>query len=91
MFFSRFALDLADLPNFIRDVKKVISKTPAVFPLQGILMRFSDKSNIYMSTAYGRRTVHFEFYVLNRKDQYNEPSASLAGYQTILQILVNDE
>lgn len=51
-------------------------------------MRFSDKSDILMSTAYGRQTVHFEFYVWNRNDQYNEPSGSLAGYQTILQILV---
>lgn len=41
-----------------------------------------------MSTAYGRQTVHFEFYVWNRNDKYNEPSGSLAGYQTILQILV---
>lgn len=51
-------------------------------------MRFSDKSDIHMSTAYGRQTVHFEFYVWNRNDKYNEPSGSLAGYQTILQILV---
>ncbi|KAJ6643890.1 L-gulonolactone oxidase 5 [Pseudolycoriella hygida] len=84
---NEFALDLADLPNFIRDVKDVISKTPTAFPLQGILMRFSDKSDIYMSTAYGRQTVHFEFYLWNRNDPYTDPSASLAGYQTILQIL----
>lgn len=54
-------------------------------------MRFSDKSDIYMSMAYGRQTVHFEFYVWNRNDQYNDPSGSLAGYQTILQILVRSK
>lgn len=54
-------------------------------------MRFSDKSDIYMSTAYGRQTVHFEFYIWNRKDPYNNPSGSLAGYQTILQLLVSTQ
>lgn len=87
----RFGLALTDLPNFIRDVKDIIQKTPTVFPLQGILMRFSDTSNIYMSSAYGRQTVHFEFYLWNRKDPYNQPSGSLAGYQTILQTLVSTE
>lgn len=76
------------MPNFINDIKDIIRKTPTAFPLQGILMRFSDKSDIYMSTAYGRQTVHFEFYLWKRNDPYNEPSGSLAGYQTILQLLV---
>lgn len=70
-------------------MKDIISKTPTAFPLQGILIRFSDRSDIYMSTAYGRQTAHFEFYFLNRDDRYNEPSGSLAGYQTILQLLVS--
>lgn len=76
------------MPHFINDVKDVLSKTPAAFPLQGILMRFSDASDILLSTAYGRQTVHFEFYVWNRRDPYNDPSGGLAGYQTILQVLV---
>ncbi|KAJ6647385.1 L-gulonolactone oxidase 5 [Pseudolycoriella hygida] len=86
---NEFALDLADLPDFITDIKDIISKTPTAFPLQGILMRFSDKSDIYMSTAYGRQTVCFEFYLWNRNDPYNQPSGSLAGYQTILQLLTH--
>lgn len=53
-------------------------------------MRFSDKTDIYMSNSYGRQTVHFEFYAYNRKDVYNQPIASLAGYQTILQLLVSE-
>lgn len=51
-------------------------------------MRFSRKSDEYMSTAYGRDTVHFEFYLWNRNDPYEDASGSLAGYQTILQTLV---
>lgn len=84
----RFAIDLNDLSAVINDVKDIISKTPTAFPMQGILLRFSDKSDIYMSTAYGRQTVHFEFYEWKRNDHYNEPTGSLAGYQTILQTLV---
>lgn len=52
-------------------------------------MRFSDKTDILMSTAYGIQTVHFEFYLWNRKDRYSDPSGSLAGYQTIIQLLVS--
>lgn len=76
------AVDLADLPKFIAEIKDIVSKTPTAFPVQGILMRLSDKSDIYMSTAYGRQSVDFEFYLLNRKDRYNQPSGSLVGYQT---------
>lgn len=76
------------LGDFITAVKAIIKLTPTAFPLQGILMRFSDKSDIYMSTAYGRQTVHFEFYLWERDDFYNRASGSLAGYQTILQTLV---
>lgn len=86
--FLRFALELSRLREFVEAVKAIVKKTPTAFPLQGILMRFSDKSDILMSTAYGRQTVHFEFYLWNRKDVYNRPSGSLAGYQTILQTLV---
>ncbi|KAG4068841.1 hypothetical protein HA402_004989 [Bradysia odoriphaga] len=87
---NEFGLELSRLGEFIEKVKAIIKMTPTAFPLQGILMRFSDKSDIYMSTAYGRQTVHFEFYVWNRKDIYNRPSGSLAGYQTILQMLTNE-
>lgn len=86
---SRFALSLTDLPKFVKDIKDIIRKTPTAFPLQGVLLRFSDKSDVYMSTSYGRQSVHLEFYLWKRKDSYNEPSASLAGYQTILQLLVS--
>lgn len=84
----RISLSLTDLPAFIRAVKDIVKKTPTAFPLQGILMRFSDKSDIYMSNSYGRQSVHFEFYLWKRKDEYNHASGSLAGYQTILQTLV---
>lgn len=51
-------------------------------------MRFSGKSDVYMSTAYQRDTVHVEFALWKRTDTYNEASGSLAGYQTILQTMV---
>lgn len=84
----RFSVDLDELPNFIAEIKNITSKTPTAFSAQGILMRFSDKDETYMSNSYGRQSVHFEFYMINRKDWYNEASSSLAGYQTILQMLV---
>lgn len=52
-------------------------------------MRFSNATDIYMSTAYGRQTCHFEFYLWNRKDRYNDPSGSLAAFQTIIQLIVS--
>lgn len=85
----RFAIGLEDLADVIRDVKDIVSKTPTAFPLQGILLRFSDTSDIYMSTAFGKQVVHFEFYEWKRKNHYTDPTGSLAGYQTILQTLVN--
>lgn len=88
-FTLRFSIDLELLPDFIADIKAIRSKTPTVFPAIGILMRFSDKEDIYMSNSYRSQSVHFEYYMINRKDMYNEPSSSLAGYQTILQMLVS--
>lgn len=84
----RFNLPLSDLDSFMEVVKDILSKTPVAFPLLGVVFRFSDKSSEYMSTSYGRKSVLFEFFVWNRDDPYNDASASLAGYQTILQTLV---
>lgn len=84
----RFAIGLDDLADVVNDVKDIISKTPTAFPIQGILLRFSDSTDIYMSTAYGKRVVHFEYYEWKRKNVYRDPTSSLAGYQTILQTLV---
>jgi len=86
---SEFGVALDDLPALIKDVKEIIKRTPVAFPIQGVVMRFSDTTDILMSTAYGRQTVHFEFYLWNRKDRFEDPSGSLAGYQTILQLMVN--
>jgi len=86
---SRFAIGLDDLANVVRDVKDIVSKTPTAFPIQGILLRFSDATDIYMSTAYGKQSVHFEFYEWKRKNYYKDSTGSLAGYQTILQTLVH--
>ncbi len=87
-FLKKFSLELSRLGDFIEAVKTIVKKTPTAFPLQAILMRFSDRTDIYMSPSYGRQSVHFEFYLWNRNDIYGHASGSLAGYQTILQTLV---
>ncbi|XP_037041553.1 L-gulonolactone oxidase-like isoform X1 [Bradysia coprophila] len=84
---NEFNLALSDLGLFVEAVKDIANKTPTAFPLQGLFFRFSGKDNNYMSTSNGRDSVHPEFYFWKRDDPYNDPSASLAGYQTILQIL----
>lgn len=86
--FFRFSLELSQLGNFTKVVKKIVEKTPTAFPINGIHLRFSGVSDIYMSTSYGRQSAHFEFFAWKRDDVYNRPIASLAGYQTILQTLV---
>ncbi|KAJ6648570.1 L-gulonolactone oxidase 5, partial [Pseudolycoriella hygida] len=87
---NEFSLDISELSSFINATKDIMKKTPTAYPMQGILLRFSEKSDLYMSTAYGRQTVHFEFFVLSRDDIYNRVSASLAGHQTILQTLTKE-
>ena len=67
-----------------------MTKTSLSFPLNGILIRVSGETGIYMSTSFGRDTAHVEFAPWLRKDIYNEAGCSLAGYQEIAQILVGD-
>lgn len=85
----RFSIALCDLPDFVETVKDIIKKTPTAFPLLGIRITFSGKSEIFLSTSYDRESVNVEFRMPNRNDIFKEPSASLAGYQTILQALVS--
>ncbi|XP_037034050.1 L-gulonolactone oxidase-like [Bradysia coprophila] len=87
---NEFSLELSRLGDFVKAVKAIVARTPTAFPVQGILMRFSDRSDILMSTSYGRVSVHFEFYLWNRDDIYGRASGSLAGYQTILQTLTKE-
>ncbi len=84
-------IGLDDLSAFIVAAKDIVKKTPTAFPLQGLFMRLSGKSDIYMSTAYQRDTVHVEFALWKRTNGYEEASGSLAGYQTIIQIMVNEK
>lgn len=85
---NEISLDLNDMPQFILAVKDILSKAPALFPIQGILMRFSASSDTYMSNSYGRNSVHFEWYLANRVDMYQDAVPSLAAYQTMMQTLV---
>ncbi|XP_037041555.1 L-gulono-1,4-lactone dehydrogenase-like isoform X3 [Bradysia coprophila] len=84
---SKFSLALSDLELFVKAVKDIVKKTPSAFTINGLHFRFSGKSDNYMSTSYGRNSVNVEFYRWKRVDPYNDASASLAGYQTILQTL----
>jgi hypothetical protein len=86
---NEVGFDLDDLPDVIFAVKQIIEQTPTIFPLQGILLRFSAASDTYMSTAYKRDTVHFEWYTWLRKTGKENAPASLAGYQAIMQLLVS--
>ena len=85
---NEFGLELRKLPAFVRTVKDILAKYPAVFPFQGILLRFSAASKSYMSVSQGRDTCHFEFYVVHRKDVYENASLGLAAFQAIVQSLV---
>jgi len=86
---NEMGIDIQKMPALAATVKDIVSKYAAVFPVYGILLRFSEPSNTYMSTAYGSRTCHFEFYMINRQDAYNKPSGGLAAYQTIMQAIVS--
>lgn len=84
----RIGIAVTDLPDFVAVVRDVEQKTPLAFPVQGLVMRFSGASDIYMSTAYQRDSIHVEFMVPKRTDAYNYATGCLAGYQTILQTMV---
>lgn len=84
---SEFDFALDDMPEVVRTVKDIVVKTSTAFPSYGIILRFSNDSDIYMSTSYKRPSCHFEFQLWKRTDAYNEASGNLAGYQTILQAL----
>lgn len=86
---NRFSIALCDLADFVKTVKDILKKTPTSFPIFGIRITFSGKSNIYLSTSYGRESVNVEFRALNRKNLTNDPSGSSAGYQAIVQVLVS--
>jgi FAD/FMN-containing dehydrogenase len=86
---NEFSFELSRLPEVISTVEDILSKYPAVFPVYGILLRFSKPSNTYMSTSYGRVTCHLEFYMKTRKNAYEDPSLGLAAYQAIVQSLVS--
>lgn len=87
---NEMAIDIRDFPAFVRRVKDILSRSPAVFPLEGILIRFSGASTTHMSLSRGRDTCHIEFYPLERKNRYDDPMLGLASYQAIMQSLLNE-
>jgi hypothetical protein len=85
---NELSVDLLKLPQLVRTVKDILSKYPTVFPVHGILMRFTGPSTSYMSNSLNRMSCAFEFYIPRRKNWYEETSVGLAAYQAIVQSLV---
>jgi len=85
---NEISIALEDLPAFASTLKDIVSKYAAVFPFTGILLRFSNASDTYMSVSQGRISCHFEFYMPVRKNPYSTASTGLAAYQAIMQSLV---
>jgi hypothetical protein len=85
---NEVAVDLEDLPYLVRTVKDILTKYPAVFPIQGIRLRFSGASNTWMSFNYGRASCHFEFFFGTRYNPYENPGLGLAAFQAMLQAMV---
>jgi len=87
---NEMAIDIKDLPLFTKRVRDILKKSPAVFPFEGILIRFSGSSTTHMSLSQGRNTCHVEFYPLDRDNRYQDPKVGLAAYQAIMQSLLNE-
>ncbi|XP_037045984.1 probable L-gulonolactone oxidase 4 [Bradysia coprophila] len=83
-----FSIKTCDLADFAEAVKDIIKKTPTAFPVLGIRITFSGRSDIFLSPSFGQESAYVEFRMLNTKDLFNQPSASLAGFQTIVQALI---
>ncbi|XP_037042731.1 probable L-gulonolactone oxidase 6 [Bradysia coprophila] len=87
---NEIGIPLTNLEDLVLTVKDIQAKTPLVFPIDGLVMRFSGKSEIYMSTAHQRDTIHVEFVLVQRTDPYNDATGALAGYQTLLQAMAKN-
>ena len=86
---NEFSVELSKLADVVHTVRDITFKYPAVFPVQGILLRFSGASKTLMSLSHGRKSCHFEFYMKKRKYPYDDATVGLAAYQAILQSLVS--
>lgn len=82
-------IDVRNLTAFAADMNQILATRTAAFPFDGVLLRFSRASETLMSTSLGRDTCHVEFYMMRRRDSYNDTSTGLASYQAILQTLVS--
>ena len=55
---QEIAIPLEELPNWIADARKLVKKTPAYFPLNGIYFRFGKASSSYIGMNAGRDTAY---------------------------------
>lgn len=87
-YISRISIPLTSLADLVSTVNDIQKKTPLAFPLDGLIMRFSGKSDSFLSPDFRRDTINVEFAIMKRTDEYNDSSGGLAGYQTLLQAMV---
>jgi L-gulonolactone oxidase len=71
------AFPLSELPRWVADVKEMIKRRPAYFPILGIYLRFSQASAAYLGQASGEDTVFFEIHIPQTSDVKLEPSSEV--------------
>ena len=83
---QEIAIAFEDLPSLMKDIRKVLLKKPACFPLNGVYMRFVPSSKSLIGMNSGRKTafVGIEF-VLNKK---GKPPLNYDVQQEIEQLLL---
>lgn len=78
------AFPLTSFSAWVQDVRTIIDRRPAHFPILGIYLRFSKASKAYLGQAYGEDTVMFEIHIPETSTPTLEPSSEV--YDEILQM-----
>lgn len=84
-----FSMDVRNFREIIKNIRHILKNMPTSFPLYGIYMRFTQKSNALMSKCWDRDCVHVEFVSVSRNRTEEDPRFGLGAYQAIAHSLVN--
>lgn len=80
-------IPLERLPDAIRDIRAIIARKKACFPLNGIYFRFGNASKSYIGMSAGRDTAYISIeYLLNKKGKRSPLNYDV--YQEIEQMLL---
>lgn len=82
------AFPLAHLRDWMKDVRQVLARSRACFPLFGIYLRFSKASDVALDMAEGADTVLFEIHVLEAVSP-DKIEMSSATYDEIQQMTIS--